>query len=384
MSRPLPEELLVEILSWVSVKDLMRYRCVSKSWSSLIFDPTFIKLHHQKSSKNTHILLTFRDYENDESRYSAAPCSIHDLLENPSSTIGACHRFNHDYIVLGVCNGLVCLQDSYRGDVFEEYWVRFWNPATRVMSEESPHIRLCSSDYNYPYLFMFGFGYDDWSDTYQVVLLDNKSHQMENESYSYLSMPDGLFKVPPDVPALEILKGCLCLSHHHETHFVVWLMKEFRDEKSWTQLLNVGYEHLHIHVLHGFPTLPVILCMSRNDDTVLLANYDVDISTSINVHCPCYMGMLGRKKVATNVLRYTRYQERIRHGERTEKLGKGSVTHRNDASLHPPTICHLGMRGNEKMGGCRLALGRNRSDMDSAEPYPTQSRLSADRATESD
>ncbi|TKY53587.1 F-box protein [Spatholobus suberectus] len=141
----LPEELLVEILSWVSVKALMRFRCVSKWWNSLVLDPTFVKLHLQRSSKDTHVLLTFED-DNDESKY-CAPCSVHGLLENPSSTIDGCHQFNHDYSVLGVCNGLVCLRDSYLGDEFEKYWVRFWNPATRVISEDSPRIRLSSRDY---------------------------------------------------------------------------------------------------------------------------------------------------------------------------------------------------------------------------------------------
>ncbi|CAJ1967969.1 unnamed protein product [Sphenostylis stenocarpa] len=334
----LPQELLVEILSRVPVKDLMRFRCISTWWNHLVFDPSFVKLHLQRSSRDTHILLTFRDYENDESRYCAAPCSTQNLIHNPSSTIDVCHRFNHDCTILGVCNGLVCLQDSYRGDEFEEYWVRFWNPSTRVMSDDSPHIRIRSSHYKYPYLFMFGFGYDDWSGTYQVVFLDNKSQKMEvrvyslgetcwrniltcdafptlsvhgayvcgsvnwlalprsssryrwetvtineleifsydlnNERCSYLSMPDGLSEVPPDVPVLEVLKGCLCLSHHQGTHFVVWLMREFGAAKSWTLLLNVNYEDLRIRVLHGLPTLPVILCWSENDNVVLLASYD--------------------------------------------------------------------------------------------------------------
>ncbi|TKY53299.1 SWI/SNF-related matrix-associated actin-dependent regulator of chromatin [Spatholobus suberectus] len=136
MSPPvLPEELFVEILSWVPVKALMRFRCVSKWWNSLVFDPTFVKLHLQRTSKNTQVLLTFDNYE---SKY-CAPCSIHGLLENPSSTIYGCHPFKHGYRLLGVCNGLVCLLDSYRGNGFVGYCVRFWNPATRVISEDSPH-----------------------------------------------------------------------------------------------------------------------------------------------------------------------------------------------------------------------------------------------------
>jgi len=128
--------------------------------------------------------------------------SLQSLLKNPSSsTIDYYpYRFkNHNYTVLGVCNGLVCLQDSYYD--FKEFWVRFWNPSTRLMSEDSPRVhihsnatRLMSEDsprvhihsngYRCRYSFIFGFGYDDWSDTYQVVLLDNKSQKMEVSVYS--------------------------------------------------------------------------------------------------------------------------------------------------------------------------------------------------------
>ncbi|KAL2587273.1 hypothetical protein AAZV13_13G101900 [Glycine max] len=55
------QELLLETLSWVPVKTRMRFRCVSKWWCSLVFNPTFVKLHLQRSSKNTHILVTFED-----------------------------------------------------------------------------------------------------------------------------------------------------------------------------------------------------------------------------------------------------------------------------------------------------------------------------------
>ncbi|KAG4979322.1 hypothetical protein JHK84_032900 [Glycine max] len=56
----------MEILSWVPVMVMMRLRCVSKSWNSLIFNPTFIKLHLERSSRNTDILLTFRAFHDKE------------------------------------------------------------------------------------------------------------------------------------------------------------------------------------------------------------------------------------------------------------------------------------------------------------------------------
>ncbi|RZC00329.1 F-box/kelch-repeat protein At3g23880-like [Glycine soja] len=176
-----PIELIVEILSWLPVKPLIRFRCVSKTWKSLIFHPIMVKLHPQRSSKNPHVLLTFEDNNrNNDNCYSfAATCSIRRLLENPSSTVeDGCYQFNDkNHFVVGVCNGLVCLLNSLDRDDYEEYWVRFWNPATRTMSEDSPRLSLHWRKYKtgrndwvcgYP---RCGFGYDGLSDTYKVVII---------------------------------------------------------------------------------------------------------------------------------------------------------------------------------------------------------------------
>ncbi|KHN24391.1 F-box/kelch-repeat protein, partial [Glycine soja] len=325
-----------------------RFRCVSKTWKSLISHPIMVKLHLQRSSKNPHVLLTFEDNNrNNDNCYSfAATCSIRRLLENPSSTVDdGCYQFNDkNHFVVGVCNGLVCLLNSLDRDDYEEYWVRFWNPATRTMSEDSPRLSLHWRKYKtgrndwvcgYP---RCGFGYDGLSDTYKVVIilsnvklqrtevrvhcvgdtrwrktltcpvfpfmeqLDGKfvggtvnwlalhmsssyyrwedvnvneivifSYDLNTQTYKYLLLPDGLSEVPHVEPILGVLKGCMCLSHEHRrTHFVVWQMMDFGVEKSWTQLLNVSYQHLQVH---DFPSCPMIpLCMTENNDLFLLAN----------------------------------------------------------------------------------------------------------------
>ncbi|KAI3951233.1 hypothetical protein MKW92_050425, partial [Papaver armeniacum] len=43
------EMVLCDILSRLPVKSLMRFKCVSKSWCSLIKDPYFIDLHFSRS-----------------------------------------------------------------------------------------------------------------------------------------------------------------------------------------------------------------------------------------------------------------------------------------------------------------------------------------------
>lgn len=105
---------------------------------------------------------------------------MHALLHNPSSTIEGFRPFDINvYRVLGVCNGLVCLLVSYRysHSDFDEFWVRFWNPATRVISDDSPRVYLHNDRPRRYKRYMFGFGYDEWSDTYQAVVLDNNKPQ---------------------------------------------------------------------------------------------------------------------------------------------------------------------------------------------------------------
>ena len=96
------------------------------------------------------------------------------------------------------------------------------------------------------------------------------------ETYKYLLVLDDLSEVSFVEPELGVVKGCLvCLSHHYlSTHFVVWLMREFGVEKSWTQLRNVSCEYLQIP---GRCLCSVrLLCMPEHDDVLLLANNEAE------------------------------------------------------------------------------------------------------------
>jgi len=351
----LPADMLMEILSWLPVKDVVRLKCISKGWNHLVSDSAFVKLHLLRSPKNTHILLTF---DTRGGGYAIAP--VQDLLDNPSSTVETLLRndfpynpFNRSYTVLGVLNGLVCLQFSWVDDEFEHHWFHMWNPATRAMSIDSPHISFDHSDYKDVFWFMFGFGYDEWSDTYQVLFLDNnknesqelkvrvwsvgdtcwrntstcdafstiicpvsrvsrgsvsrgifvsgtlnwlafpksysyydnvKMNQLEIFSYHqkeetcrYFPMPDGILEINVCEPELEVLKGCLCLSHHHEGNFTVWLKREFNHEKSWSKLLTLRYEDHYKYLSRDFLLeLWIIWMCEDDDDFVLLANRYID------------------------------------------------------------------------------------------------------------
>ncbi|PRQ46613.1 putative F-box domain-containing protein [Rosa chinensis] len=66
----LPAEIIDEILSRLPVKPLCRFKCVSKSWRSLISDPDFIAMHSSKAFEIKDVLsqrlkLLFTDWESD-------------------------------------------------------------------------------------------------------------------------------------------------------------------------------------------------------------------------------------------------------------------------------------------------------------------------------
>jgi F-box interacting protein len=107
------------------------------------------------------------------------------------------------------------------------------------------------------------------------------SLDLGTETYNKLFPPQGFNEVPFVVPNLSVLKDCLCFSHDFkQTHFVIWQMKEFGVEQSWTQLLRVSYHNLQ-NAYHlkfrlefndswDFHLIPV--CLSEQNDTLLLIN----------------------------------------------------------------------------------------------------------------
>ncbi|PRQ21525.1 putative F-box domain-containing protein [Rosa chinensis] len=54
---PLPAEIIIEILSWLTVKSLCRFRCVSKPWRSLISNKKFIAMHTRKALEDKEVFL---------------------------------------------------------------------------------------------------------------------------------------------------------------------------------------------------------------------------------------------------------------------------------------------------------------------------------------
>ncbi|XP_045797823.1 F-box/kelch-repeat protein At3g23880-like [Trifolium pratense] len=332
----LSNDLLAQILSFLTVKSLTRLRCVCKNWYSLISEPSFIKLHlHQSKRNNPHTTLLLQ-FGSKDIFSVVIHFPLTRLFKNPSITIT--HDSNHLSTkndcnnFVGSCNGLLCFRSnpSYNiGDIL----LRFENPATKLSNK----IRVYDCNYrkrsrvdfvfNQVRIYKYSFGYVNSNDTYKVVasclrgkgkgtevkvfsLGDNVwryiqdfpvdplrirfpfvndgvyvsgtinwlairnnevydwksitidqfviiSLDLGKETYRQLLPPRGFDIVPHVEPSVSVLMDRLCFSHNvNGKYFVIWQMKEFGVEESWTPLLKIGYSSLR-----GLTIAMFLLCV---------------------------------------------------------------------------------------------------------------------------
>ncbi|CAN4090923.1 unnamed protein product [Withania somnifera] len=156
----LPDEIIIEILLRLPVKSLLKLRCVSKSWLSLLSGSHFVKAQIKFSSKNVNLMLLV---VSSVSGLVGKICSTYSVVcEN------SCVDFaRSDYPLklpfrsakfLGSCNGLICLTPVSFG-------LMLWNPTTGKYKEFQDSI-VHSSESCY---IRYGFGYDATNDDYKVV-----------------------------------------------------------------------------------------------------------------------------------------------------------------------------------------------------------------------
>ncbi|XP_075657611.1 F-box/kelch-repeat protein At3g06240-like [Castanea sativa] len=165
----LPEDLVIQILLWLPVISLLRFKCVCKSWCVLISSQNFITRHlpHNQTisnkNKNGSLLLlqnTSHNYVFAKLPYETIEISSTQVL--PSLYFG--FDTNVGVEIIGSSNGLVCLHVEW-GNII------LWNPATKK-TKVVPKSRI-----SYPQskscLLDLGFGFDIKTNDYKVVMILN-------------------------------------------------------------------------------------------------------------------------------------------------------------------------------------------------------------------
>ncbi|XP_059439285.1 F-box/kelch-repeat protein At3g23880-like [Corylus avellana] len=190
MAKELPEDLVTEILLCLPVASVLRCKCVCKSWYALITHQKFVAKHilHNKKNSNTLLLVKMRD-----------EITKNDVVSTLSyETLQVLHSqpLPPPFIVLGSCNGLVCLHDDYALRVV------LWNPATKetkvVPKSNLPHF---ISAFHKLGVDGIGFGFDAKTNDYKIINLltiyESHSRGKMAQSEVYSLNADSWRKVDP-------------------------------------------------------------------------------------------------------------------------------------------------------------------------------------------
>lgn len=173
----LPDDLIVNILSRLRVRSLLRSKCVCKSWLSLISDPQFVKSHSGLAEATpTHLLL--KSSNNPQFNCIDIEASLHDdgdstkvifNIPPPSSASGPVSRVD----IVGSCRGFILLAYVYANF----FYFVIWNPPTgfhkridNVSSTDDCVERVFRIGYD-NFALLFGIGYDSSTDDYVVVIV---------------------------------------------------------------------------------------------------------------------------------------------------------------------------------------------------------------------
>ncbi len=158
------DDLLVDTLSRLPVKSLLRFRCVCKSWYSLVKDPKFIYKHlNRDDNMRLMVRITYEKYDDMDPFNDLITCFF--LL--PDKTLTNLHFQDlepemNDHNPLGPCDGIFCF--------FEDRNINLWNVSMneyRVIPECRPRLPSNTSIY----CSNFGLGLHPMTNDFKLVLI---------------------------------------------------------------------------------------------------------------------------------------------------------------------------------------------------------------------
>ncbi|KAM3309450.1 hypothetical protein P3S67_011194 [Capsicum chacoense] len=155
MEVDLQEEIIMDILSRLPVLSLLRFKCVSKCWMTLISEPYFTLKHlnHAKNNQNSQKILV---------PHGEFPLHC-------SSLSSAFYLWLNWFRMYCCCDGLalIKLRDYPQ---YARAILLLWNPPTR----ES--IVLPRWEFSLTKDYSCGLGYDSTSDVYKILKIDDAAH----------------------------------------------------------------------------------------------------------------------------------------------------------------------------------------------------------------
>ncbi|KAK9705869.1 hypothetical protein RND81_07G088200 [Saponaria officinalis] len=175
----IPDDIIhYDILTRVPVESLLRFKCVSKNWYSLLKSSDF-NLMLQKRTLESHNSTDFIIVCYDQSQHDLVVCTYIDASRPyiRRDVVIKIDQFNTKYCqIVGSCNGLICLWSHFSG-------LALCNPSTREYRRlsDSPRVKAKTIGTRY------GFGRDCISHRYKIFNITRVfSDNMQCNSMAYV------------------------------------------------------------------------------------------------------------------------------------------------------------------------------------------------------
>ncbi|XP_017255807.1 F-box protein CPR1-like [Daucus carota subsp. sativus] len=213
------ESLIAEFLCRLPVKILLRCRCVSKLWCSLIDSPSFVKKHLKRSIEcrmGTGVIIReCISYSVDfDSLDNGSAIEIDEPLKTLLCETGS----------VGTCNGLLCVFNMM-GDMF------LWNPATKKCRKLPTAPADFRSVFNFSWSSLSGFGFDVVNDDYKVLrILRPDDPFLSGSKVVVYSLKTNSWKRLQDIPVQYQLNASWGNYLGGALH---WIMVKTRDVESF-------------------------------------------------------------------------------------------------------------------------------------------------------
>ncbi|XP_049381474.1 F-box/kelch-repeat protein At3g23880-like [Solanum stenotomum] len=293
-----PEEILANILSRLPVQSLVRFKCVSKFWTTLISDPYFTKKHLNRA-KNDHdsqklLIYQWGPKDSTFSLYCCPLSPVQQVKDVQKLKLDSPSTLKPRSCLIHCCyNGLAIIEihAKYRAKIL------LWNPSIRESIVLPP--LGCPGDGR----SRFGLGYDSSSGEYKIIHMHQNlegpnypneilalkdgswrsidehpranrcwfyasdslpfihaafhwiqvsrnyfvviSFNISNEVYGEIPLSEEILslKAGPDTVGVSVLEGMLCVHSNlfftGNGTFKVWVLKEYGVKESWMPLLTI-------------------------------------------------------------------------------------------------------------------------------------------------
>ncbi|KAM3198797.1 hypothetical protein P3L10_034462 [Capsicum annuum] len=195
----LQEEIIMDILSRLPVLSLLRFKCVSKCWMTLISEPYFTLKHLNRAKNNEHsqkILVLHGEFPLHCSSLSSASLSSVQLAEDVRKLDWPSNPRPWRFRMYCCYDGLVLikLRDYPQ---YARAILLLWNPSTRESTV------LPRTEFSLTKDYSFGLGYDSTSDDYKILKIDDAARceilALKSGSWRKIDThPAGVFPVLSD------------------------------------------------------------------------------------------------------------------------------------------------------------------------------------------